>query len=202
VGLLERTVQRRKDNNNDAMLVDLPGKPIDNNDDGMEPSSLRKKKRTGRESPAEPSTKRVRPSGVEGTKIPPTLRGLTVGAVVVGNGNVRHDVCGWGEAFPSWLVCLDSLGLRARRVMICSAQFLECIKAVVDTDCTIMVVEDVTSCLGLLRAKCQNLELMLVDGGPTSAVMELARATHVRTIITTRIGRRIPVGWWATMVVV
>jgi hypothetical protein len=201
VGLVDGMVQRRKDNNNEAMVVEGAGKQRDNKNDVREQRSMRKTKRTCRESSAEPRTKRVRLNSVERTKIRPTLRGLTVGAMEVGNSDARQEVCVWGDAFPSWLLCLDSLGLRARRVMLRSARFLECIKAVVDTDCTIMVVEDVTGCLDLMRAKCQNLELMLVDSGPTSEVVSFARATYVRTIITKRIGQRIPVGWGQTMVV-
>jgi hypothetical protein len=201
VGLVDGMAQCRKKNNNEEMVVEGAGKQIDNKNDVRE-QSMRKTRRTCGKSSAEPCTKRVRPNSVERTKIRPTLRGLTVGAVQVGHSDARQEVCAWGDGFPSWLLCLDSLGLRARRVMLRSARFLECIKAVVDTDCKIMVVEDVTGCLDLMRAKGQNLELMLVDGGPTREVMAFARATHVRTIITTRIGRRIPVGWWQTMVVV
>jgi hypothetical protein len=198
VGLVEGMAQRRKKIYNEETVVE----GAKQRDAVAEQRSMRKTKRTCQKSSVEPRTKRVRSNNEERTKIRPTLRGLTVGAVEVGNSDAQQEVCIWGDAFPSWLLCLDSLGLRARRVMLRSARFLECIKAVVDTDRTIMVVDDLTGCLELIREKCQHLELMLVDGGPTSEVMAFARATYVRTIITTRIGRRIPVGWGQTMVVV
>jgi hypothetical protein len=198
VGLVEGMGQRRKKIYNEETVVE----GAKQSDAVAEQRSMKKAKRTCQQSSVEPRIKRVRSNNEERTKIRPTLRGLTVGAVKIANSDAGQEVCVWGDAFPSWLLCLESLGLQARRVMLRSERFLECIKAVVDTDCTIMIVDDLSGCLELIRKNCQHLELMLVDGGPTSEVMAFACATCVRTIITTRIGRRIPVGWGQTMAVV
>jgi hypothetical protein len=100
-----------KENNNDKKIVAVNS---DNNNDDIEPTLMKKGKRTGAMTSTEPTTKRMKTSCGDEPKIRPTLRGLTVGAVAVGNSEERHDVCVWGEAFPSWLLCLDSLGFKAQ----------------------------------------------------------------------------------------
>jgi hypothetical protein len=48
----------------------------------------------------------------------PTFRGLTVGTVPVEETTDREVVAVWGLEFPSWLPCLEALGLRARIVFV------------------------------------------------------------------------------------
>jgi hypothetical protein len=65
----------------------------------------------------------------------PTLRGLTVGTVQVGETTDREVVAVWGLEFPSWLPCLEVLGLRARIVFVRSNIGLKLIQRFVDAEC-------------------------------------------------------------------
>jgi hypothetical protein len=130
----------------------------------------------------------------------PTLRCLTVGSVPVGEKTGRHDVAVWGEAFPSWLPCLDALGLHATMVFVRSDVGLAMIQRFVDAECKILVIGHVGKLIELVKPTVDDVDTLLIDGGPTGEALVLAGGLGMTEIVSTRVSRRIPKGWQQTMI--
>jgi hypothetical protein len=131
----------------------------------------------------------------------PTLQGLTVGTVRVGGRVRRRDVAVWGKEFPSWLPCLDALGLHVTMVFVERDGGLAMIQRFVDEECQILVLGHIGNLIELVRPMVEDVDTLLIDGGPAGEAMVLAEGLGFKHIVSTRMSRRIPKGWQQSLVV-
>jgi hypothetical protein len=123
----------------------------------------------------------------------PTLRGLVTGSVKLGRQLDAVHVVVWGDEFPSWLLVLAELHLKARVVVLSGETRLTLVKSLVEEDCLIVTETKAREILG--PHTLNNSSLCLVDGRVTSDTARFLERCGITRIIGTKgIRRKIP-GW-------
>jgi hypothetical protein len=99
----------------------------------------------------------------------------------------------WGDEFPSWLLVLGELRLRAAVVILSSPTFISLVKSLVAANCLIVTAEDAWSVL--TPATTGECSLCLVDGRVGAASARLLETCGVTRILGTRGLRRAIPHW-------
>jgi hypothetical protein len=119
--------------------------------------------------------------------------------VAVGAVSKKQRVGVMGKEFPSWLPFLDEMGLRTGLVLVERGTHLDTIQEFVDNDCHIVDMNKITTYLNMIGTTSPDLAMLLVDGGPTSIVMTVAKTLKLGRIPMTQVGRRVDGGWTQTL---
>ena len=114
----------------------------------------------------------------------PTLRGLVTGTIPIGRQTEAIPVVVWGDEFPSWLLVLGELRLRAAVVILSSPTHTSLVKSLVAANCLIVTAEDAWSVL--TPATTGECSLCLVDGRVGAASARLLETCGVTRILGTR----------------
>jgi hypothetical protein len=110
------------------------------------------------------------------------------GSVKLGEQTDAQSVIVWGDRFPSWLLVLKELQLKARVVIVSSEVHCCFMKGLVDKDCLIVTEEAAKTFLN--PEKIGNCSLCLFDGRLAANKAEFLQTCGITGIIGTRGLRR------------
>jgi hypothetical protein len=127
------------------------------------------------------------------SNVRPTLRGLVTGSLKLGKQVDAMSVVVWGHEFPSWLLVLGELHLRARVVVLASTIRWTLVKSFVEQAFIIVTLDKAWE---LLRPDMvDNSSLCLIDGRVSSETARFLQTCSITRILGTKgIRRNIP-GW-------
>jgi hypothetical protein len=117
-----------------------------------------------------------------------TLRGLTMGSIKMtkeSGDRIRCVVV--GDKYPCWLPHCGALGLEVARVYVQSTDFVKIIASQVLSTCEVQV--------GEIPSKFPLSSVVLVDGPATTRILEEAKMSRTKMVLSTRRRRRAAHGW-------